>query len=115
MHALAQSNYPEDVQELLESVKDCLEEDGFFNDIEVTSEVGRTAFDAVAGPVFLQQWIQTGEAALDADLLFDLMKKTAIESCLISLKSKGLIDSIEDDGEEIFFLTKKAKQEIGKE
>lgn len=115
MPALVQSNYPEEVQEILDSVKDCLEEDGFFRDIEVTTETGRTAFEAVAGPVFLQQWIEDGQVSLDADVLFDMMKKTAVEACLISLKNKGLIDSIDDGGQEVFFLTKKAKQEIGKE
>jgi hypothetical protein len=111
--AALSSSYPEEVVLVMESIKDCLEEDGFFADIEVTSELGRQAFDAVAGPVFLQQWIDNGEVNIDADQLFDLMKKTVVESCLFSLKNKGMIDSIDDEGKEVFFLTTKGKQTIG--
>jgi hypothetical protein len=109
---LESKDYPEAVYELLENIKDSLEEDGFFDEIGVGNEICRRALDYVAGPMLMKQWIVDGQVTIDEDMIFDIMKLTLVEATILSLKDRGFVDSVFDESNELFFLTKKGKEAI---
>jgi hypothetical protein len=61
----------------------------------------------------LPRWLDNGETILDESELKECLDLAWIEYLLDSLRKKGMVDSIEDNnGEEIWFATKKGKEYI---
>ena len=103
-------NYPQEVQEWLQSTGKILVESNFYDEQEIDSCIGHESYILQAGPVALQSWIENGEVRLDEEQYMEVLKMTIVEAVLRSLQQKGLIDSMEDHaGEEVFFLTKDGK------
>ena len=106
--------YPKQVEEALFNIEIALEQEGLSinNDLDphCTSEAIRTKL----GPVILKEFIETGDTVINFETEEDAIKMVngiIVESALLSLKKKGIVDSIENEnGEEIYWLTKEGKE-----
>lgn len=107
------ANYPDKVNEYLEkwlpTIKEMFEEDELF----VSDEITKKAIEKVIGPLALKRFLQDGEVVLQIseEEGTRLLRNLIAEAAILSLSSKGLVDTMENEhGEEIIFLTKDGKE-----
>ena len=102
--------YPENVEMAIKEWQEIIFDDIFFREENMNPNIANEALKNVIGPVMLDKWLETGTALVPEEMAEDLIQKAITYAFLLNLKSKGLVDSIEDtNGEEIFWLTKHSK------
>ena len=105
-------DYPRVVSEISERLVNSLKEDEIFKSEQIIGDIAFLNFSEF----FLEKWVNgdlSGEI-LEEEFV-NVMKKIIIESNLESLKSKDLIDSIENsEGEMVYFLTPAGKSVLSK-
>ena len=106
--------YPEVVNEMSKKWTKILIENGICEEHGLDPKYFGSSVEKVMSPLFLKQFIETGDCVLSFEKDEDFMPilSTIIAECiLMKLKDSGLVDSIENEnGEEVFFLTKDGKE-----
>ena len=100
------SSYPEVVLDYSQKLTNALSEDNFFNDEEINPRI----FFETLCEESTKKFIDDGSTILTEDEMMNVITNSCARSMLMSLKMKGILDSIEtEDGEEKFFLTEQGK------
>lgn len=102
--------YPESVSEVTERLLEGLKEAEFFEKEDADYNITFKRF----ADFFLQRWLR-GEDLEDfpEDQFSKILNSSIIESDLLRLKDKDLLDCIEnEDGEMLYFITEKGRKEV---
>jgi len=106
--------YPDIIREYSERVanligKDCATEEGL-DPVELTNNLIESISE-----ISFDKWIKTSDVILDEFEIINAINMAITICVLSSLKSKGLIDNIDNErGEEIWFPTKLGKDSFNK-
>ncbi len=103
-------NYPPSVSEITEKLMEGLTEEKFFDEEQADYDITFKRFADFA----LSKWV-SGKDLEDftEDEFSSILKYSIVESDLIRLNKKGILDSMENEnGETVYFLTEKGKNEM---
>ncbi len=105
-------NYPEPVSEITEKLLESLIEERFFEEEQADYNITFRRFAESA----LSKWIKGNDMDDFSEEEFSsILRYSIVESDLLRLNEKGLLDSMEDaNGELVYFLTDKGKEEMSK-
>lgn len=103
-------DYPKPVSELTEKLLDGLEEEDFFKTENANYDITFRRFADSA----LKKWIKGDDMEDFTEEEFSqILRFSMVESDLLRMQERGILDSIEDDnGEQMYFLTEKGKNEV---
>lgn len=111
MVIMSQTTYPTQIEEVLTEWQEALQDPEFLKEQEIDHAYVKQATRDVFGPVLMEQWLNIGEVGISENLAEPLIKRFIVAAILLEMKSKGLVDSIEDEnGEEVFWATPKGKE-----
>ena len=104
-------DYPKPVAELTEKLLDGLEEEKFFESEQADYNITFRRFADLA----LKKWINGDDIEdFTEDEFSQILRFSMVETDLLRLSERGLLDSIEnEEGEEMYFLTEKGKKDLG--
>jgi Fe2+ or Zn2+ uptake regulation protein len=96
-----ETTYPNPIVEIVDKIIKTGAFEEFLNEEEIEVKYLKDSLSDLLLPKF----IAGDELILSLEEIYDAINIASANSILNSLKDKGLIDSIEDEGEEKFFLT----------
>jgi predicted transcriptional regulator len=105
-------NYPPSVSEMTEKLLESLTEEKFFEEEQADYDITFKRFADSA----LSKWLKGSDIEDFTEEEFSsILRYSIVESDLTRMNEKGLLDSMEDaNGETVYFLTEKGKEEMGK-
>ena len=103
-------NYPPSVSEMTEKLLESLTEEKFFEEEQADYDITFKRFADSA----LSKWVKGNDIEDFSEEEFSsILRYSIVESDLVRLNKKGLLDSMEDEnGETVYFLTEKGKNEM---
>jgi hypothetical protein len=103
-------NYPPSVSEITEKLLESLTEERFFEEEQADYDITFKRFADSA----LSKWVKGDDIEDFSEEEFSsILRYSIVESDLVRLNKKGLLDSMEDEnGETVYFLTEKGKSEM---
>jgi hypothetical protein len=103
-------NYPPSVSEITEKLLESLTEEKFFEEEQADYDITFKRFADSA----LSKWVKGDDMEDFSEEEFSsILRYSIVESDLVRLNKKGLLDSMEDEnGETVYFLTEKGKSEM---
>lgn len=103
-------NYPPSVSEITEKLLESLTEEKFFEEEQADYDITFKRFADSA----LSKWVKGNDIEDFSEEEFSsILRYSIVESDLVRLNKKGLLDSMEDEnGETVYFLTEKGKNEM---
>jgi hypothetical protein len=105
---MSETIYPEPVIAKIKPIMESLKKQNFYSDEEADEKVTYECF----ANFFMKQFIAGKEFTIEVEDFSDLLTESIIISHFESLKSKGLMDSIDDPNinDEVYFITPAGKE-----
>lgn len=108
-----QTELDKKIQKCINEIYDFLDEsyegdDSFFTETKMENKkIRKKVLSEEMTPFCIQNWVETGDPHLTEHQFSDILEKIPISYIIYELKEKKLIDSIEVNNSELFFLSQK--------
>jgi hypothetical protein len=102
--------YPQAVEESIDGWVRLLSDPEFLQETRVRDCYIYPAVRKVFGPPLFESWMKDSDASIETEKIDSYVNQFVTAASLLSLKEKGLVDSIQNEnGVEVFWLTKTGK------